>query len=222
MLNTKPETLKLEFQEREDTPSQRELYELILEIGIRQSKIEEQLTRLTKWVDTKRKKLSVIDWLNENYKLEVNFEEWQQKTWLNLDRIHLETIFQYDYIEGMSMILREFLPLENEEGLPIKSFDQKDNALFIYTKDGWIFMNPDMVVSFIKTIDKHLMKEFSKWQEENKSKILNELSELFTENVQKVIGGHFTREQIYSRVKRNIFKHLKMNLRNVIQYEFTM
>ena len=61
MLNTKPETLKLEFAEREDTPSQRELYELILEIGIRQSKIEEQLTRLTKWVDTKRKKLSIIE-----------------------------------------------------------------------------------------------------------------------------------------------------------------
>ena len=158
-----------------------------------------------------------------NYKLETDFEEWWRQSWPKLlDRKYLEIIFQYDYVEGLSMILREFLPLENEQGLPIKSFDQKDNALFIYTKDGWQFMKPDEFESLLKTIDNALMKEFIKWQEENKSKILNELSELFTENVQKVIGGHFTREQIYSRVKRNIFKHLKMNLRNVIQYEFTM
>jgi len=195
---------------------------LILEIGIRQSKIEEQLTHLTKWVDTKRKKLSIIDWLNENYKLEIYFEEWWRRSWPNLDRTHLDTVFKYDYVEGTSMILREFLPLEKEQGLPIKSFDQKDNALFIYTKDGWQFMKPYEFESLLKTMDNALMKEFAKWQEENKSKILNELSELFTENVQKVIGGHFTREQIYSRVKRNIFKHLKMNLRNVIQYEFTL
>jgi len=176
MLNTKPEILKLEFEEREDTPSVRELYELILEIGIRQSKIEEQLTHLTKWVDTKRKKLSIIEWLNDNYKLEINFEEWWQRSWSKLlDRKYLEIIFQYDYVEGISMILREFLPLENEQALPIKSFDQKDNALFIYTKDGWQFMKPAEFESLVKSIDNALMKEFVKWQEENKSKILNEL-----------------------------------------------
>jgi len=219
ILHTKPATLKLESEERDDTPNIRELYELILEIGLRQTKIEEQLTHLTKWVETKRKKLSVIDWLNSNCKPEKTFEEWKNS--IIIDRKRLETIFQYDYIEGISIILSEFIPLEEELAFPIKAFDQKDNALFIYTSSGWIFMKQDALETLLRCIDKAIMTEFVKWQNEIQSKLKNDFSIIFTDNVQKAIGGHYSHEQIHSKIKRKLFKHLKMNLRNVIQYEFT-
>jgi hypothetical protein len=43
----------------------------------------------------------------------------------------------------------------------------------------------------------------------------------YATNVQKVLGGTLPREQLYSKVRRGIYKYLKMNLRNIIQYEFS-
>ena len=181
--------------------------------------MEEQISNLTKWVNTKRKKLSIIDWLNTNSKADINYNEWKDN--LTLNRKHLEMIFQYNYIEGISNIIKENLPLEQEEILCFKAFDQKENSLFIYNTEGWILLPPENFESLLVMIDKLLMKEFVVWQDEIKQTSKNEYFEIFTENVQKVMGGHFTREQILSRVKRNIYKHLKMNLRNIIQFEFS-
>lgn len=197
----------------------KELYELISEIALRQTKVEEQVSTLTKWVNTKRKKLSIINWLNENAKANITYSEWKDK--LQINKKHLETIFQYDYIEGISNIIKENLLLQEEEILCFKAFDQKENALFVYTEEGWILLSPENFESLLVLIDKLLMKEFVIWQDELKKTSKNDYFELFAENVQKVMGGHFTREQILSRVKKNIFKHLKMNLRNIIQFEFS-
>ena len=196
-----------------------ELYNLVSEIALRQAKMEEQISTLTKWVNTKRKKLSIIDWLNTNSKADINYNEWKNK--LTINRKNLEMIFQYNYIEGMSNIIKENIPLEQEEILCFRAFDQKENSLFIYNTEGWVLLSPENFENLLVMIDKLLMKEFVIWQDEIKKKSRNEYFEIFTEHVQKVMGGHFTREQILSRVKKNIYKHLKMNLRNIIQFEFS-
>ena len=38
--------------------------------------------------------------------------------------------------------------------------------------------------------------------------------------VKKVMGGKLTREQIYSRVKIDLYNYLKVCVKNIVEYEF--
>ena len=140
---------------------------------------------------------------------------------MRITKDHFEIICEYDYVEGISMILKEYLPLENEADLPIKAFDQKDNVLFVKKKDGWETMNPDELNLVITGIAKKIMDQFVQWQEINKGRTeQDKYQDLYVDRLQKVLGSNFKKDQIFTKIRRNMYKHLKMNLKNVVQFEF--
>ena len=47
-------------------PSQIQVYQIIQELVIKQNKMEEKIDQLQKWVEVKKKKINIIDWLNHN------------------------------------------------------------------------------------------------------------------------------------------------------------
>ena len=51
----------------EKLPSLRDMFTLILELTAKNSHLEKRVEELSKWAESKRKKLNVIDWLNEKY-----------------------------------------------------------------------------------------------------------------------------------------------------------
>ena len=119
------------------------------------------------------------------------------------------------------MILKEYLPLENEADLPIKAFDQKDNVLFVKKKDGWETMNPNELNLIVTGIAKKIMNQFVQWQEINKDRTeQDKYQDLYVDRLQKVLGSNFKKDQIFTKIRRNMYKHLKMNLKNVVLCEF--
>ena len=83
-------------------------------------------------------------------------------------------------------------------------------------------MSPDTFDNLLRNLSKKIVDEFVKWQEENKHRLKEESFSIeFTENVQKAMGGPYSIEKQHSKIKTNLYKYLKMNLRNIIQYEFT-
>ena len=161
----------------------------------------------------------MISWLNDNLKPKFTFLEFLDKMYIN--RHHLELIFQHNHINGKIYILQEFLPLNEEDVLPIKSFDQKENALFIYDK-GWELMTPQLFDKLLNSLQKKIMDEFVNYQNENMDKMRDENFTIeYIKNVQKVMGSKDSKEKITSRIRRELYKYLKMNLRNIVQVEFT-
>ena len=118
-----------------DTPDQRKLYEMILALASKNRELEEKIAGLEKWANIRKKRLHVKDWLDENYQNVVTFDYIIDE--IRITKDHYELICEYDYIEGITMILKQLFPLENEADLPLKAFDQKDNVLFIKQEDGW-------------------------------------------------------------------------------------
>ena len=203
-------------------PSQKVLYEIIVDMVGKYSKMEEQLEKLNKWAEAKKRKLHIVEWLNENYLLETDFEEWCKG--ITINRSHLDLIFKFDFVAGVMYILQELLPLSDERNLPIKCFDQKDNTLFVRSEEhkGWGAMSGGQFECLIGCVSKRLIDELAEWQKENADKMGQEdFGITYATNVQKVLGGTVPREQLYSRVRRGLYKYLKMNLRNIIQYEFS-
>ena len=219
ILSKTPNERHLEDINRDDVPSVKQIYYVLLEIAERQLKIEKKLEIVDKWVENKKRKLSIISWLNDNLKPKFTFLEFLDKMCIN--RSHLELIFQHNHINGKIYILQEFLPLNKEDLIPIKSFDQKENALFIYNKE-WQLMTPELFDKLLNSLQKKIMDEFVNYQNENMDKMRDENFTIeYIKNVQKVMGSKDSKEKITSRIRRELYKYLKMNLRNIVQVEFT-
>jgi len=203
-------------------PSMRDMFTLILELTAKNSRLEQKIEELSKWAESKKKKLNVIDWLNDKYTKNIKYTEWLAG--INITRNHLEAVFKSDMATGCYEILQSLLSVDmTDEIMPIKAFDQKENLLFIYNDDNtWEILSQTMFANLMNILSKKIITEFLKWQTENKSKMRqDEFSYTYARNVQKIMGGNLTQEQIHMRVKRELYNYLKMNLRNVVEYEFS-
>ena len=205
-------------------PSLRDMFTLILELTAKNSQLEQKVEELSKWTESKKKKLNVIDWLNEKYTKNIKYSVWLAG--INITRKHLEAVFNSDMVTGCYEILQNLLSLDimSDQTIPIKAFDQKENILFIYTDDNkWEILSQPMFANLMNMLSKNILTEFLKWQTENKSKMKqDDFSYRYARNVQKIMGGNLTQEQIHTRVKKELYNYLKMNLRNVVEYEFSI
>jgi uncharacterized protein YeeX (DUF496 family) len=204
-------------------PSLRDMFTLILELTAKNSKLEERVEELSKWVESKKKKLNLIDWLNDKYTKNIKYTEWLSS--INIKRSDLEIIFDSDIVAGYIEIIKKLLMLHtNDENSPIKAYDQKENILFIYNDDNkWECLSPIMFIKLINIIFKNILREFMEWQKENKNKIYQDsFSYTYARNVQKIMGGKLSQEQLHSSVKKELYKYLKLNLKHVIDYEFIL
>ena len=214
-----------EDEESTDTPTLRKMYELLLEMTFKYSKLERKYNELHKSIESKRKKLNIIEWLNHNYTNAIKFSDWCDN--LKLERKHLEFIFETNYMPGIINIFEEFLPISKESELFVKSFDQKVNTLFIFVDEEkkWKVMNDEEFGKMVSVISKQIMSEFVKWQDENsnihKTKRDDNFDIEYAKNIQKVIGAKYTKQQLYTKIRHSLYIYLKMNLKNIIEYEFS-
>lgn len=219
---------KLEIQEEDDTPSQRKLYEIILELSSKIVKMEEKIVELSKVAETKRKKINIIEWLNNCYKININFEQWLQN--IKINRKHLEKIFDNDYTTGLCYIINELVEpgkLDNNNNeiiIPLKAIDQKKNIIYIYNNEeqGWSIMSNELLQRLSGTLTKLIIGEFIKWQHENADKIEHDdrIGLICAQYMKKIMGSNLSCDQINNKIRSEIYKLIKVNLKTIIEYEF--
>ena len=123
---------QLENQERDDTPNVRALYDVILEMVAKMSAMEKKMNEMSKWVDSKKRKMNIVDWLNETHKnVALSLEEFIDR--IKVERCHLEYLFKEDYIKTILKVIKDVLSDDDADKMPIKAFDIKPNTLFVYT-----------------------------------------------------------------------------------------
>ena len=214
LLSKSKKERKLEMEEDEDTPTVRKLYEIIMEMSIKYKKMEEKMEELSKYVDTKKKRLNIIEWLNATYKSSDPFEMWMNK--IKVERKHLESIFSHDYVYGTLHILKDF---NNNEH--IRCYDQKDDTLFIFTTTTeevpvpvWSEMSQSQFDKMMDFISKQFLHEFVLWQNENKHRMEDDnYAMTYMTNIKKMNGGNnTTTEQLYRKIHREVYKQMKTSL----------
>ena len=213
---------QLENEERDDTPTIRVLYDVILELSNKINNMEKKIKDLSKWADMKKKKINMVDWLNQH---QLTEEGKEQKNWeeflleIKVERRHLENLFQTDYTSGILKVLQDFLTMDQSE--PIKAFDNKFNVLFVYCDNKWNILTEQMFQQLINNVVKQLLNEFVTWQTENADRMdQDDFAIKYSINVKKMMGGNLTREQVYAKVKLDLYKYLKVNMTNIMEYQF--
>ena len=213
LLSKSKKERNVEMEEHKDTPTVRKLYEIIMEMSIKYKKMEEKLEELSKYVDTKKKKINIIEWLNTTCKSSAPFELWMKK--IKVERKHLESIFSHDYVYGALHILKDF---NNEH---IRCYDQKDDTLFIFTNETnetatatWSEMKPQQFDKMMDFISKQFLHEFVLWQNENKHRMEDDnYAMTYMINIKKMNGGNnTTTEQLYRKIHREVYKQMKTSL----------
>jgi len=223
LLSKSKKERNVEMEEDKDTPTVRKLYEIIMEMSIKYKKMEEKLEELSKYVDTKKKKINIIEWLNATCKSSASpFELWMKK--IKVERKHLESIFSHDYVYGALHVLKDF---NNEH---IRCYDQKDDTLFIFTNEvatnevatataTWSEMKPQQFDKMMDFISKQFIHEFVLWQNENKHRMEDDnYAMTYMINIKKMNGGNnTTTEQLYRKIHREVYKQMKTRI-NIEQH----
>ena len=206
------------IETRADTPDIRKLYEMILVLSEKNQALEAKVEELTKWANIRKKRLHVKEWLDEHYQEVRTFDSLITEIVITDEQYNY--VCKYDYIEGIIMILKSVFPIDIEESLSIKAFDQKDNTFFVKKQDGWVVLSTPELENMISTISKAVMKKFVDWQTKNKHRLHEDsYTDIYTATLQRSLEVT-SPEQSFTRIRRGLYKYLKMNLKNVLQFEF--
>jgi hypothetical protein len=250
LLNQSNRCQKADLEEIADLPPINELWSIVKTLVQENIKLKKDMEKIKNWVHTKKKKINIINWLNENKKPVLTFQKWKLK--INIYDSDLNLIFDNGFITGIVYILERNLILTEE--LPIRAFQQKSNCLYIYedkgnllekvptkgellekvptkgrfapgvggvSPPGWRILETDEFKELISYVNKNLLIYFKKWYNKN-IKLINDPTndDTYQKNIIKIMGGKVPYDQRIKKINSKLFKYLNINIKNIIQFEF--
>ena len=215
-----------------DIPTMRNMYFLLQTFIKKTADLEDKVNELTKYIEKTKKRINIIEWLNDNIVLESDYDTWVNT--LHVTQKHLHIVFKSGIVDGINAILVDNLPCEKESNHPIKCFKQKANTFYIYKDDTWSIMTLNQMNKLFRQMDQRLFKQFMLWKEEHKTKIENDdnyYQNVYLVNMHRILGGNNStsssissdqrNERNKKRCKMNLYHYLQQNIKNIVQYEFT-
>ena len=207
-------------EETTNIPSHLELYKIVQELAYKNSVLEEKMEEMQKWLDKKKKKIDIIHWLTMNKtNIENPFSEWQKKMVVTSD--HVQLLIEENIVKTICDIISENI-IANQE-LPIVCFQQKTNLFYIHQEEGWKRASPQEIILFIQHIHKKLWMELSNWKIKNMESMKNnsKLEDLCARTTIKISSFNFEQDSTYMcRVRTHLYNQLKIDLKNILEYEF--
>jgi hypothetical protein len=112
------------IEEDEHIPSQRKMYQMLLELGIKYNKLDEKVSELNKWVIKKKKKINVLEWLNANMIPDFTFDNLYET--VKIGEEDIKNLLDNSFIETINEIFSKWLYNINEEQTEDKTEDKTE------------------------------------------------------------------------------------------------
>lgn len=205
-------------------PSTKNMYKILIELGKKYNKMEEQMSEMTKWVSKKKKKINVVEWLNVNIEPKIVFESLLGFIIINEeDAVSILDNSFYDVLNGI--FSRALFSLEDK---PVFAFAQKVNTFYIYQlledgNKGWIMASREKLMWFFNKIHMKLVDVFYSWK---KVKLLevglnkDKFETASDKAILKLMSIDFRVESIFSKTRTILFNGLKTDMKELVEYEF--
>ena len=196
-----------------DIPPLRDMYIVLQKLVLENEKLHKKIATLEKLTNKEKKKICLVDWLNINNKPTICFEQWVKNI----------TVTQYDFhrilnVHIVHLIMDIIKQNLEERNIPICSFDQKLKTIFIYTKKSWRIIEKGEFYRFIDNIIRKLTCQLNSWIQQTEL-TLQTNEEKFHSYTKKIYS--IDSEEISRRIHLKLYNHIKYNLRNIVEYEFT-
>jgi hypothetical protein len=208
-------------------PSQKQMYNIILELTMKYNKLEEKMVQMTKWIEKKKKKINIIEWLNANITPEFLFKNLIDKIVIS------DTDIDYLLVNGPIDVFSEIMSncifgLREKQQFPLFCLDQKTNYIYIYDiqtqtdKPCWVELEKDVLVHFMNNILIKITKELNNWKK--KLEIQNSFSDnkadVYNRTFIKLLDLNFRQESLFNKIRGIIYVKMKTDIKALIEYEF--
>ena len=221
LLNKSKSSITIE-DEHDDIPSQKKMYQILLELGNKFNKLEEKVDDLNKWVVKKKKKINVIEWLNTNIVPEIKFESLIEKIIITQDDV--KYLFENSFADTLNNIFSRNIYNLSESEYPIFAFVQKLNIFYVYQNEdaGWMELNKESMIKFLNRVHMKLLRVFGEHKKANVDKLLDDesFSILCDKTSVKMMNIDFRQESILCKIKGNMYSKMKTDMKALIEYEF--
>ena len=224
--NTIPKPLEEDENEIE-LPSQRKMFQLLVELSKKYSRLEEKVEQLTKAMPTKKPVLNGLEWLNANVTPDIVFDNMVDKiTILDSD---VEFLLKNTYNDTLNVIFsRTIYPTttqnlttqnqnQNQNQNPIFAFAQKANLFYMYDKiddnnnKGWTELSKVKLVRFLNIVQMKISKVFSEWRKTNKDEIYSndKFAIMCDKSVIKLMDPDFNHEGTLNKIRSMMYTKMK-------------
>lgn len=202
--------------------SNENICKLLIDLHNKYEKLEKDYHEIKKFVNITKKKIDILDYLNDKYRyLTFDFNDFINQYNISLEE--LDIIFNKNYIDGFIQIfIKNVQYLKNKDiTIPIKAFSNKEGILYIYSKDlqQWKILDDENLCKFISNIDKLILKLFLKWKIEKETTMdAEQFSNIYPIYMKKILATNYNNKNY--TIKNKLFNYFKINIKNIISYEF--
>jgi hypothetical protein len=219
--------LLIEDEEDDNLPSQKQMYKMLLELAFKYNKLEEKMDLAMKWIDKKKKKINILDWLNSNVMPDCVFDNLS----LHIQIINqdIEFLLNNSFIDTLNELFSKSLYKNDEQNInPVFAFVQKTNTIYVFNNlnssenPGWIELSREKLIHFMNKIHFKIVKALSEWKKQNQH-IIDEserMSDLYNTTLTKLMAIDFKQENTLSKIRTSMYNKMKTDMKALIEYEF--
>ena len=196
-----------------DIPPLRDMYIVLQKLVMENEKLHKRITELEKLTNKEKKRISLVDWLNANKKPKLDFVDWVKS--INVTQQDFNRVLTVNIVNLMMDIIKNNF---TSKDVPIVSFDQKLKTIFIYTEKQWRIVEKCEFYRFIDNIMRKLTGQLNHWIQRTELQLVTneEQFHMYTKKIYSV-----DTEEVSRRIHLRLYNHIKYNLRNIVEYEFT-
>ena len=133
-------------------PSNKELYEIIINLNNKYERLQEDYDVLKRFVDSRRRKIDILEWLNKNCILRKGNDFESVFINMQLGQEDLNNVFDNDYVNGIANIIATIVYSMNidqdrdknkdkdkdkdiENGSCLRAFTHREGIFYIYSRN---------------------------------------------------------------------------------------
>jgi len=199
-------------------PSREELYTIVLGLVRDQAELREEIKSL-KSISHIRKKISYIDWLKDHHTPCYSLKSWIDN--LILTEAHFQIVISdTNFMRAMTTILQS--TRANKEIVPFVGFDKQPTKLYVYQEDKWSVCLDSDIMPLINHLFKSLRSLLNDWESVSQKNLnRDDFEDKYARYVIRIMGPSVETPELCRLFRRILYDVVKLNLRNVIEYEFT-
>jgi len=213
----------------DDVPCPKKMYQMLLELGYKYSKLEEKMDEVNKFVVKKKKKINVIEWLNANITPSFVFDDLIGK--IKITDGDVEFLMENNFLDTMNLVLSRFIYCNGESDntsdcAPLFAFVQKNNVFYAFTSSTsgnvWMELPKDKLVSFLMSVQMKISKAFHEWKKPRARKIQDDenFALLCDKTLMKIMANEFKSETTFNKMRAVIYNKMKTDMKALVEYEF--
>jgi len=216
-------------EDEEPIPSQRKMFQMLIELGQKYNQLEEKVDEMEKWVVKKKKKINMLDWLNANIVPGIVFHQLYDKIIITDDDIQF--LLNNSFYDSLNEVFSKTICHLSETDNPIYAFIQKTNTFYIYDRedlvssDGqkmWIEFSREKMTMFFNKIHMKFIKTFYEWRKSHAKEIKEnyQLANLCDKTTSKLMSIELKVEGTFNKLRSNMYNHMKKDIKAFVEYEF--